>query len=453
MASYDTAVLPVFGWVNSNDWIEAYQSHFEDFFGEIAEVTGAPIQAILGELPMVLWARAARCGFEDFLNTQYEGSPSNPLDHYLSEVGMDLAEADVDFLVAFRNSMIRVYDVVDRIPYDKVVLRDLADGASLTQIEDEMLTAPLSAGDHIATRIVTVAGKAYLAGAILVLSDETLENYKTAFEYAFKEEMRNVEKYLQKDLRQRNIIRQRVLEAAGPMISGMWLASILSDLGDSLLLSKADEPESTFQAIISYDLQLESLLELLDAHPDLERALRGEFFWLWHTDRSTPGSILKAIVWLSGPEILVESSNAGRLDEAVNSLAELLGDSFLEASIRQLDDELDEDDEEDDDDEDFPLLPMPLNDEEASVFRGRVHNYLDEHYRSLLDSPVEELNDRIPRELAKTAKGQKQLNKWLQSTEAQLHANTDQIGLADYDLRWIWKELGIESMRQSSLFE
>ncbi len=144
MASYDTAVLPVFGWVNSNDWIEAYQSHFEDFFGEIAEVTGAPIQAILGELPMVLWARAARCGFEDFLNTQYEGSPSNPLDHYLSEVGMDLAEADVDFLVAFRNSMIRVYDVVDRIPYDKVVLRDLADGASLTQIEDEMLTAPLS---------------------------------------------------------------------------------------------------------------------------------------------------------------------------------------------------------------------------------------------------------------------------------------------------------------------
>ena len=64
-----------------------------------------------------------------------------------------------------------------------------------------------------------------------------------------------------------------------------------------------------------------------------------------------------------------------------------------------------------------------------------------------------ELKDLVPRELAKTAKGRKQLIKWLTLLEARLGASMDPVGLADYDLRWMWQELGIDEHRQSSLFE
>lgn len=458
VAGYDTAVLPVLAWVNSNDWMETFGAHTGDFYRELVEAVEAPVFDILAQLPTPLWARAARCCFDDFLTVEYDTSPTNALDQYLDDVGMDLADADVDFLIAFRTSVVRVYYVVDRIPYGSVVLRDLSGGTGPIQIEDEMLTAALSAGDNIATRIVTVKDRDYLAGSILVLADETLEIFKQAFEAAFKEEMRSVEKYLQKDLRQRNLARQRVLKGAAAAVSGMWVANVLAALEDTAPLANEDDPETVFQATIPYDSKLEKIVDCLEAHTDLDRPIPKEFFWLWHTDRTDPEASLKAMVWISGPDIYLESCERGRIEEAVATLSGLLGDSVEEATIEEIGadidgwEDLDEDEEEDDEDDEW-LLPAPSTDEEELVFRKRIHSFLDHQFRSVLDNPVPELKEQVPRELAKTVKGRKQLSKWLASVEARLRADTDQVGLADYDTKWMWKELGIETQRQSSLFE
>jgi len=452
VASYETAVLPVLAWVTSGDWMDTYAVHAEDFYSELVEGFGAPILDILAPLPTPLWARAARCCFEDFLTAEYEATPSNALDQYLDEVGKDLQAADVDFLVGLRTSVVRVYFVVERTPYESVVLRELSGGARPIQIEDEMLTAGLSAGDNIATRIVTVDDKDYLAGAILVLNDATLEAFKEAFETTFKEAMRGVEKYLQKDLRQRNYVRQQVQKGAASAISGMWVASVLADLDGTTPLATEDDPETTFQATLPYYAELEPIVECLDAHPDLDRPIEKEFLWHWHTDREDPVASLKAIVWISGPDICLESCDRVRIEEAVAVLMDLLGESVEEATIEELGvDDFDDEDEEEE--EDGWLLPAPLEDEDETVYLNRVYAFLDEQFRAILDLPVPDLKDQIPRELAKTVKGRKQLTKWLDSLEANLRANADQAGFEAYDLAWMWKELGIETHRQSSLFE
>jgi hypothetical protein len=444
VAHYATAVLPVYAWVMSSDWRETYTSHFDDFYGEVAELIEAPIGDILGELPTLFYGRAIRCVFDDFLTAEFESTPRNALDQYLDEVGMDLAGADVDFLIAFRRSFMRVYHVVDRTPEGSVVLREVSGGDTPIQIEDEVLTAGLSPGDKIATRIVTVNGKTYLAGSILVLDDRLLVEFEQAFEVSFKEAMRNAQKYLRNKPHHRNAVRQQLIKEAGPVLSSMWLMRVLATF-EHFRLAKEDDPETVFQGIIPFDSELEPILECLDAHPDLERPIPQEFVWAWRTSREDPEASLKALIWLAGSDIVLESCERSRLQEAAESLSGLLGDAAGEVTIEEVggDDETDEDGE--------PLVPMPMSDEEKSAYREHLHNYLDHQFRELLDIPVTELNGRIPRELAKTAKGRKQLSDWLTMVETQLRASENPLTL-DYDFGWMWQELGIEAHRQSSLF-
>ncbi len=101
--SYATAVLPVFAWVQTNDWVDAFGAHVHEFYNGLVELFEEPANDVLEELPTPLWARAVRCCFDDFLTVEYEANPSNVLDHYIDEFGSGLESADADFLAAFRN--------------------------------------------------------------------------------------------------------------------------------------------------------------------------------------------------------------------------------------------------------------------------------------------------------------------------------------------------------------
>ncbi len=458
--SYATAVLPVFAWVQTNDWVDAFGAHVHEFYNGLVELFEEPANDVLEELPTPLWARAVRCCFDDFLTVEYEANPSNVLDHYIDEFGSGLESADADFLAAFRNSVVRVYYVDGRTPDESVVLREVSSGARSVQIEDELLTAALTGGDTIATRIVTVGDKDYLAGSVLVLGEAALEGFKEWFETAFKEEMRTVEKYLQTDLRTRNAVRQRLLTGTSSAVSNMWVTTVLATLMDTAPLANDDDPDTVFQASIGYESEIEPLVEYLEAHPDLDRPLPKELLWLWHTDGADPEASVKAMIWISGPEIVLESCARSRIEAAVGTLLDVLGGAAGEVKIREIEREVEvrfdldeeEDDEEEGEDEPWPV-PALLPGEDESALHERIHAFLDHQIGTTLDHPVSELRDQIPRELAKTAKGRKQLTKWLASLEARLRAHSEDLGLPGYDFTWMWKELGLESHRQSSLFE
>ncbi len=335
VADYASAVMPVFAWVTSNDWLETYNSHFDEFYSQLGETIDAPIEAILGELPTPFFARAARSVFDDFLTTEFESAPVNALDQYLNEFGVDLEEADVDFLIAFRRSFVRVYHVVDRTPYESVVLREMSGGDEPIQIDDEMLTAGLSPGDKIAARIVTVGGRPYLAGSIFVLDHQTLSAFEQVFESAFKEAMNEAQRHLRSNPRHRSAVRQQLLKEAGPILSGMWVVSVLAACED-FPLANEDDPDTVFQGTIPFDSELETILDCLDAHPDLERPIQQEFVWAWPGSRQDPEASLKALIWLAGSDILLESCERTRLQYVAESLLGLLGDSVGELTIEEL---------------------------------------------------------------------------------------------------------------------
>jgi hypothetical protein len=82
-------------------------------------------------------------------------------------------------------------------------------------------------------------------------------------------------------------------------------------------------------------------------------------------------------------------------------------------------------------------------DEERAV----IKETLDRHYRSLLDESVPMLGNMTPRRAAKSAKGREKLVTWLKFLENGA-AHGGESSIADYNLTWMWEELGVANLRR-----
>jgi hypothetical protein len=78
-----------------------------------------------------------------------------------------------------------------------------------------------------------------------------------------------------------------------------------------------------------------------------------------------------------------------------------------------------------------------------------IQHTLDQHYRRVLDEPVPALDDRTPRQCARSKKGRELVIEWLKHLENnELHRAARQ-GQTPYDSRWMWDELKLSKHRNS----
>ncbi len=74
---------------------------------------------------------------------------------------------------------------------------------------------------------------------------------------------------------------------------------------------------------------------------------------------------------------------------------------------------------------------------------------LDRQYRDTLDGPVGMIGNISPRAAVKTAKGRQRVADWLKCLENPSASHVDpKDPMATYDFGWLWRELGIESLRR-----
>ena len=78
-----------------------------------------------------------------------------------------------------------------------------------------------------------------------------------------------------------------------------------------------------------------------------------------------------------------------------------------------------------------------------------VHDYMDRHYRDVLDQPVPALDGQTPRTAVKTEGGRMKVVEWLKLMENRTakHADPDN-PMASYNFAWLWTELGLSERRE-----
>jgi hypothetical protein len=82
----------------------------------------------------------------------------------------------------------------------------------------------------------------------------------------------------------------------------------------------------------------------------------------------------------------------------------------------------------------------------AEEERALVHQTLTRHYRQQLDQPVPALGQQTPRRLAAEASGRAEVAAWLRYLERDTVRSGD-AHMAAYDFGWLWRELGLEDLR------
>jgi hypothetical protein len=72
---------------------------------------------------------------------------------------------------------------------------------------------------------------------------------------------------------------------------------------------------------------------------------------------------------------------------------------------------------------------------------------LDQHYRQCLDEPIPALDNKTPRQCARSKKGRAKVIEWLkhlENNELRRAASQEQ---EPYDSRWMWDELKLDKYR------
>ncbi len=80
-----------------------------------------------------------------------------------------------------------------------------------------------------------------------------------------------------------------------------------------------------------------------------------------------------------------------------------------------------------------------------------IHDYLDNHYRNILDQPIPMLDDKSPRQCARSKKGRKKVIEWLKSLENNEQRRAASQGQKPYDSNWMWVDLGLIQYRKGLL--
>lgn len=432
-------------WCQREEWQEPFAELMALHLAPPCTKAGVTIEALPNTIgddrTGVLWG----CIFEDFLTCDLDDD-SNIVDDYLKRRGWNESVPNKRYMAALRSSVMSLYEVSDIVQDEGFLARDLVRGGDPVRISEKSGTHSLKQWDRLAARVVQTGAKTEMSGGALPFDHELSETLLAAIRHASKEA--------------RVAPDTETLRTTAFMFTGLWLNDVLHrtlhpklpDLcnsdGDEIVWTTANYrlmPIATAQEI------RHALAVIPSLRPE------GETFWNWvelkrrrskrpSADKQTfiaeleDGSVVLGTLELKGRSLvleanstrraergraLIEAALAGLVDPAVIE-SKTVADMMASRPVGQSKD----------------LSSGLSRDEERAI----LHASLEDHYRGVLDQKVPMLGNKTPRQAAKTAKGRQALVAWLKLLENGMAKDASSMG--DFDLRWMWEELGIAELRR-----
>ena len=461
-------------WLRRDEWRDAFDEVLARHLGPACDKADIEVDELSTHLGadwfMTLWG----CAFEDFLTREIAGG-RNIVDDYLKRRGWTESASTKAYMAALRTSAMSVYEVSGIVPGESLLARDLVRGGEPVLVSEHSATKSLKPWDRIAARMVPVGSKTILGGGLLPFERDASEKLLTALRNAARRARKGRDELagaFGRDGEDAAIAEAfsdtMLLRSAAPLFTTIWLSDTLDRVlnppkleiynteGDDLVFCTMRYPlaASTDPAAIRA-----ALCKVTDLRQE------NETFWNWvrlepaprqsRSAKGTPSpgltfrttleddSIVLGTVEIRDKTVILavnSEARAGKGRELLGrALGHLVGPPVVE---RQTLAELQSSRPSRASKGSADALP-------PDVQKTVVHASLDKHYRHQLDAPIPMLGNLTPRTAARTEKGREKLVAWLKTLENQTarHANHGD-PMADYDFSWVWRELGIESLRR-----
>ncbi|MEQ9151964.1 MAG: hypothetical protein RLO06_10825 [Parvibaculum sp.] len=467
----DTVFEGLVRWMARGPWPEHLQDvlhehlhaycdlHDIDDFEELADEIGAHWVAVLHDV-----------AFNDFLSR--ETPDGNVVDLYLKRRGWKENAIGKAYMQGIRQSVISLYEVSDIRPGESFLARDLIRGGEPVRVEEHAGTKSMVPWEQFAMRIVEVRGHTMLAGGLLPfeaeLSRQLIDEVTDLSDVAKIRlaDMARVEgEALEPDALHAAAL-VLTLKISAPVFSCIWLAGTALNPGDAALpqLLNADGDEIEFVRLhyrFRKGATQAGIRAVLDPALDMQAA--SDRFWNWIGDgrkpldgaigRGRPGAVLVGseledgalvlgTLTMHGRTLLAETNSAERAERLKRRLDDLL-EGLLQAPLteRQTVEQVMGGHRADPGRPEPAVLPP---EEESRLMKA----FFDRHYRDTLDQPIPMLDDRTPREAARSEAERGKVVSWLKYLE--MHEARGRRGKQGepYDFTWMWRELGVADQRE-----
>ena len=460
-------IAGLIAWAKREEWRNALAEFLDRHSTHACAAAGLEVEEIANVLgddaATVVWGAA----FEDLVATDLPGN-RNIADDYLRRRGWKEGASTRDYIAGLRRSVTSLYEVSGLVPSQSMQLRDLVRGGDPVRVSEKLGSQGLRQWDRVATRVIPLGEGAVISGTLMLFEHEaseallaSLRKTRTkaprevaavAREFGIETDVKTLAGMMTPDL---------LLAGSAFMVTNLWLDAalkaaqgrnrpeLLNSEGDPLdftalhfPLLKGTKPEQVREA-------LAAILALRQENPG---------FWNWLDEagakpKTVPrrgkaqtffstmedGSLVLGTLALKGRRLSLEVNSTPRAERGramlEPALVGLVGSPLTERT--DLEQMLAA--------EGPPPKPSGLTQEDE---RALLRQTLDDHYRNILDQPIPALGGKSPHAAAKTPKGRQKVVTWLKTLENHSAKRPAGDPMGEYDFRWMWRELGVETLRQ-----
>jgi len=449
--SVDKAIVNLLKYADQKEWATRQEEFFDELLSEAAKRLDVEVEhwvQLFGEhgyMDMIFGYL-----FEVFANTQWNNEPDSLIGDYIKRRGWREAPYAIRYLKALDDSQVELWEVVSVKAGHHVDVRLFGGTDKPVRINERSGSQDLKPWDCVAARVIALDGDKVFGGSLLPFSPEEAREIPLMMDRACERSIKMLEDFRAEeniiewpDDEIRSMAREETDEHFEDILINIWINNVYKALtkpmptilnrdGDHILMSKVTFPveRKNVDAIIK---KLNSILDL-----DYDE-INNEWSWLGCDADKVPehGTSLLGHISLGKKELELRVNSVRRAEEGQAYLNKILKglvgaplalheniESFMEGHSQ-----------------DEASISEPLNAEFMTT-------YLDQHYRNVLDESVPALNDNTPRQCALQTNQREMLVQWLKGLE---NSTAGVPGMACYDFKWMWEELGLSYMSEEPI--
>jgi len=465
----DKAIRNIMRWADRPEWSDERESVFDSHLGPLGDYLDTGQGEIIGELAEHgLDGMLFGIMFEDFLSRRLPPDDRNIVDDYLKRRGWRETVPGRRYLQNLRDSVLTLYEVVEVSPGQHCDLRDLLrsrDG-EVIRVFERMGTQNLVKWDQLAARVLIHNGKHIFSGGILPIPRDAAKSLLTGLTKSQEQFNKGLSAIAEHETVSRKLSAENLddllLRNSCPAFTASWLMDVLSRLnaplpdivnrdGEKLLFTETRFPFLSQQS--------DEIVQRLDDASDWERDHADGYIWIWTSEPDASGdkppqsmaieTLRDGHLPLNGtleltPGILKFSANSMARAQRGQDMLESLLQGLIGPALCKLqtpEQMMAEDREEGDG------LPEPIDSIDAEIAAEIIQNALDQHYRESMDHSIPILDNKTPRQCAKSKKDREKVIEWLKHLENNELRRAAGQGQTPYDSRWMWEELNLTRYR------
>jgi len=465
----DKAIRNIMNWAEQPEWREEQAAVFDAHLAPVCDRIDINQEVLVLELEEhgyggMLFGLV----FEDFISRRLPQDDKNIIDDYLKRRGWRESVPGRRYLQQLRDSVLSLYEVVAVAPGHHCDLRDMVRDGETFRVHEHMGTQNLVKWDRLAARVLTMNGKHIFSGGILPFPREASQSLLRVLSESRKQFNKKLSraagnKAAAEMLSSENLD-ELFLQDACPAFTSIWLAHTLKSLREPLpeMVNRDGEAlvftETRFPFLAE---QLEEIAEHLDAAPDWERDNPDEHIWIWLreadavTDKPQGGMAIDTLHDgqhpISGtlelkPGVLMLTTNSMERAQHGQDVLEALLHGLIAPALSKLQtpEQLMAENETR---QQGDSNRQPVDSIDPEISAEIIQNTMDQHYLQCLDESIPALDNKTPRQCARSKKGREKVIEWLKHLENNELRRAASQGQEPYDSRWMWDELKLDKYR------